>query len=64
MNEFFETPHPTVPIFIETIEIEARRQVTRLDDIRHERVYVGDDRAATINSVPLCYTFFVPDENV
>ena len=60
MNAIFGTPHPSVPLFIETIEIESRRQVTRLDDIRHQRVVVEDVHPCTINEVPNCYLTFVP----
>ena len=60
MNKIFGLPHPSVALFIENIEIESRRQVIRLDDIRHECVHVGEDREATINSIPHVYTTFVP----
>ena len=58
MNDKFPTPHPSLPLFVQTIENEARYQVTRLNDIRLGRVVPPVYDETTINAVPPCYTTF------
>ena len=43
MNKKFPTPHPSLTLFIETIEVKAHPQVKQLDDINHDCVTVGED---------------------
>ena len=52
-------PHPTLPLFVQTIEIESRNQVDCLNDIRCGRVVHRVLQETTINTIPLYYTSFV-----
>ena len=52
MNDLFQTPHPSLLLFVQTIEAKARKQVQHLNDIRVERVVPHPLLATTINKVP------------
>ena len=58
MNELFPTPHPSLLLFVQTIESQAREQVQRMDDIRVGRVVPLALEELTINKVPAIYTTF------
>jgi len=58
INDLFPTPYPSLLLFVQTIESEAREQVQRLDDIRVGRVVPCEYMEATINEVPAIYTTF------
>ena len=58
MNDKFPTPHPSLPLFMQTIEIKSRYQEQRLQDIRVGRVVPRVYDKATIKAVPPCYTTF------
>ena len=59
MNELFETPHPSLLLFAQTIEVEAREQFQRLNDIKIGRVVTLPLLPVTINKVPHIYTTFI-----
>ena len=59
MNDLFPTPHPSLLLFVQTIESEAREQVQRMDDIRVGRVVPLALEELTINEVPAIYTTFI-----
>lgn len=59
MNEQFSTPHPSFFTFcVQIIELKARNQVQRLDNIRFGRVVPRELEEIAINAVPLCYSRF------
>jgi len=58
LNDKFETPHPSLLLFVQTIEIEAREQVQHLDDVRVGRAVPPALQETTINQVPHIYTAF------
>ena len=58
MNELFATPHPSLLLFVQTIESEAREQVQRSDDIRVGRAVAPELEELTIREVPVFYTTF------
>ena len=62
MNDLFPTPHPSLSLFVQTIEKESRRIVKRLDDIRRGHVVVGEVDEAIIGEIPLCNANFVPPQ--
>ena len=60
MGDMFPSPHPSLPLFVQTIEDESRKVVQKLDDIRRGHVVVGEVEEAIIAEVPPIYTNFVP----
>ena len=54
MNDKFTTPHPSLILFVQTIEIEGRYQVQRLQDITVGRIVPDQLQDLTINEAPPC----------
>lgn len=57
-NLDFATPHSSLRLFVQKIELEARNQVERLNNIRSGRVVVRELAEISINAVPLGYIRF------
>ena len=57
-NEMFPTPNPSLPLFVQTIKIDSREKVKRLENIRYGRVVPNELQETTINDVPLVYDRF------
>ena len=53
-NEIFPTPNSSLPLFVQTIEIDSREQVEHLENIRYGRIVPDELRDA----VPLFYDRF------
>ena len=64
MNDLFPTPHPSLLLFVQIIEQEARHQVERLDNLRKGTAVARVLQGVTINEVPLVYLRFENIENV
>ena len=58
MNERFPCPHPSLKLFIVTLEEEARDQVTKLENIRYGKVIAPKHQDLTIANIPDCYINF------
>ena len=58
MNDKFPMPHPTLLVFVQTIELESREQVERCDNIRRVRIRVPRLQKTKIGPIPFCYTTF------
>ena len=65
MNDMFSSPHPALLHFVDTIEVEARSQVTKLDNIRngHQGVVKSRRKSVNIGVIPACYHSFNPPNN-
>ena len=51
-------PNPSLPLFVQVIEIDSCEQVERLENIRYGRVVPNELRETTINTLPLVYDRF------
>ena len=60
MNQIFETPHPSMKKFVTLIELEATRQVVRLDNIRHGRNGTTIEPVEINQTIPDSYIAFEP----
>ena len=61
LSENISTPYPSLIQFVTTLEEEARRQVTRLENIRNGKEIAPTYQDTTgSNRVPDCYTTFKP----
>ena len=58
MNEKFLSPHPSLKLFVVTVDEEARNQVTKLDNIRYGREIAPKHKELTIANIPDCYIYF------
>ena len=58
MNEKFPCLHPSLKLFIVTLEEEARDQVTTLENIRYGKVIAPKHQDLTIANIPDCYINF------
>ena len=58
MNDKFPTPHPTLLVFFQTIELKSREQVERCDNIRMGRMRVPQLQETNIGPIPFIYTTF------
>ena len=54
----FPIPNPSLPLFVQTIEIDSRKQVEHLENIRYGKVVPNELREPIINSVTLVYERF------
>ena len=50
--------HPTLLLFVQTIELESREQVERCDNIRMGRMRVPQLQETNIGPIPFSYTTF------
>ena len=58
MNEKFPCPHPSLKLFVVTLEEEGRDQVTKLENIRYGKVVPLKHQDLTIANIPDCYLNF------
>ena len=58
MNEKFPTPHPSLLVLVQTIELESREQVQRCENIRRGRIKVPRLQETNIGPIPFCYSTF------
>ena len=60
MNQIFETPHHSMKKIVTLIELEATRQVVRLEDIRHGRNGITIEPVEINQTIPDSYIAFEP----
>ena len=58
LNDVFPTAHPSLLLFVQTIEIEARYQFQRKQDATMGRIIAVPHQAVTINAVSAIYNTF------
>ena len=51
----FPTPNISLQLFVQTIEIDFREQIERLENIIYGRVVPDEPRETTIKAMPLVY---------
>ena len=52
MNDKFRTPHPSLLVLVQTIELEPREQVERYENICRERIKVPQQQQTNIGPIP------------